>query len=400
MDKLFNEELYLGLMDAIVNDGYLKGDRTGVGTQSLHGKHLRMDLTGNRIPLLTTKEMLYRSLVIELEWFLSGSTNVKFLKDNNVSIWDDWVIPSTAVFEDCDNPTGQDMLTWLRCYHPGNYNLWKKYKADNKLGQPKREQVKAFYDTIGLAVANRKLVSGSIGEGAYGSAWRNWEDTRIIHRYELDEYRARGFEINGVLSCNTRFVMTRKIDQIYNLIEMIRKNPDSRRHIVSAWNPVKIDEAVLPACHSFFQLILRDLTIEERFALVPNGDSHQVLFNAENLDALKIPKKAITLMLHQRSGDYPVGVPFNLAQYAILAHLVAHVTGNVAECLVWNCGDAHVYTDQIELCYEQLSREPMDNNATVMFPSELKEIDDFKFEHAIIKGYDEFHPRINYPVSV
>lgn len=396
-----NEEKYLKLMDKIIDWGIVKGDRTGVGTISLFGESIRYDISNNTIPLLTTKEMFYKSFIVETIWFLSGSTDVKFLKDNKVSIWDDWVIPDTARFLPDDDPTGQDMLTWLRCKHPLKYSKWKEFKARNKIGQPVRKDVSAFYEEIETEKPKFKLISGSIGKGAYGTMWRAWEDIRIANLDEVQTLLKRGYtNIQDLYIGNESIkkdfgfdfkshLMIKKIDQIAEAIDLIKNNPDSRRIIVSAWNPGRILDAALPPCHSFFQFLVRDLTDFEILEL-----------KNEHTGDKPIPTKALTLILHQRSCDFAVGKPFNLGQYALLAHMIAHVTNTVAETFVWNGGDVHLYSDQVYLAEEQLQREPKDSVCRVKFKRNIDNIDDFKVEDIDFVGYNDFHERINYPVSV
>lgn len=396
-----NEHEYLSLMDDIINNGIVKGDRTGVGTKSIFGRSITYDISNNSIPLLTTKQMLYQSFIVETLWFISGSTDVKFLKDNKVSIWDDWVIADTARFIPEENPTGQDMLTWLRCKHPSKYKNWKKYKADNKIGQPVREEVKAFFKEINFEPAKLKLISGSIGKGAYGTMWRNWEDIRISSEQETQKLLSNGYKKIQNLYLTDIFttaeygysfksdLLVKKIDQLADAIDLIKNNPDSRRIIVSAWNPGRITDAVLPPCHSFFQFLVRDLAEEEIQKLTVNHISNK-----------PVPKKAITLILYQRSCDFAVGKPFNLGQYALLAHLVAHVTNTIAEKFVWNGGDVHLYNDQVELAQEQIGRIPFESKSVIRLNPDVKNIDDFKIEDIKVENYEDFHPRINYPVSV
>jgi thymidylate synthase len=290
------EEQLLGLYSNILTNGAVKEDRTNTGTVSLFGQMIEADISGNRLALLTSKEMLYDTFIKENCWFLSGSTNVGFLKQHGVSIWDDWVIPGTAIFVECDNPTGQDMLTYLRCYNPEQYAKWKPYKTENKIGQAKRAEVKAFYDLIGQPVANLKLSSGSIGDGAYGSAWRNWEDTRVVFKHEVHSYEQRGFEIVGKMEGTGKYVVRRSVDQFAEAIKLLKNSPDSRRIIVSAWNAARIDEAVLPPCHSFFQFYTRVMTLQERFI---HAHDHMGLkcLTVEDLELNNVPRRALSLMI-------------------------------------------------------------------------------------------------------
>ena len=261
---------YLDLMQKVLNEGQEKSDRTGTGTLSIFGHQMEFDLSDG-FPLVTTKKVHLKSIVHELIWFLQGSTNISYLKENGVSIWDEW--------------------------------------ADE---------------------------NGDLGP-VYGAQWRSWPDGN-----------------NGT------------IDQIQNLIQGIKTNPDSRRHIVSAWNPALVDEMALPPCHSLFQFYVAD------------GE--------------------LSCQLYQRSADIFLGVPFNIASYALLTHMVAHVCNLKAKKFVHTFGDAHLYLNHLEQAKLQLSRD------TKLLPqlklnSDVKNIFDFKFEDIEITNY-ESHPSISAPIAV
>lgn len=290
------EDNLLSLYSNILSNGTVKNDRTNTGTVSLFGNMIDADISGNCLALMTTKEMFYETFIKENCWFLSGSTDVRFLKEHGVSIWDDWVIPSTARFVECDNPTGQDMLTHLRCYFPEQYVKWKPYKTERKIGQAKRNEVIAFYEHINQPIAKLKLISGSIGDGAYGSAWRNWEDTRVVEQKDVTSFLNRGFTVIGKMENSDSVVVRRVVDQFAEAIKLLRTSPDSRRIIVSAWNAARIDEAVLPPCHSFFQFWTREMTLQERFihARVVMGLE---FLTTEDLEVNNVPRRALSLLI-------------------------------------------------------------------------------------------------------
>ena len=261
---------YLDLMQKVLSEGQEKSDRTGTGTLSIFGHQMEFNLSDG-FPLVTTKKVHLKSIVHELIWFLQGSTNISYLKENGVSIWDEW--------------------------------------ADEK---------------------------GDLGP-VYGAQWRSWPDGN-----------------NGT------------IDQIQNLIQGIKTNPDSRRHIVSAWNPALVDEMALPPCHSLFQFY--------------------------------VANEELSCQLYQRSADIFLGVPFNIASYALLTHMVAHVCNLKAGKFVHTFGDAHLYLNHLDQAKLQLSRD------TKILPelklnSEIKNIFDFKFEDIEIINY-ESHPSISAPIAV
>ncbi len=261
---------YLDLMQHVLEHGDRKTDRTGTGTLSVFGWQMRFRL-GDGFPLLTTKKLHTRSIIHELLWFLQGDTNIRYLKENGVSIWDDW--------------------------------------ADDK---------------------------GDLGP-VYGKQWRRWETA------------------NGG-----------SIDQIAKLIDGLKRNPDSRRHIVSAWNPGEVDSMALPPCHALFQFY------------VANG--------------------RLSCQLYQRSADIFLGVPFNIASYALLTLMVAQVCEFEPGDFVWTGGDCHLYLNHLEQAREQLGRAPRPLPRLKLNPA-VSDILAFRFEDFTLEGYDP-HPHIKAPVAV
>ena len=261
---------YLELLDYVLMNGTKKGDRTGTGTRSIFGWQMRFDLNEG-FPLLTTKKIHTRSIFYELLWFLRGDTNIAYLHEHGVSIWDEWA------------------------------------------------------DT-----------NGELGP-VYGSQWRGWKTA------------------DG-----------RTIDQISELVEGIKNNPNSRRHLVSAWNVGEVDKMALPPCHSLFQFY--------------------------------VANNKLSCQLYQRSADIFLGVPYNIASYALLTMMVAQVTNLKLGDFVHSFGDAHLYDNHVEQAKEQLARDtrPL---PTVRLNSEIKSIFDFKYEDIEIINYDP-HPHIAAPVAV
>ena len=261
---------YLELLDRILTEGVKKEDRTGTGTVSIFGNQMRFNLEEG-FPLLTTKKLHLKSIIYELLWFLRGDTNINYLKEHGVSIWDEW--------------------------------------ADE---------------------------NGELGP-VYGHQWRSWPD-----------------ENGGT------------IDQIENVVNMIKNNPDSRRMIVSAWNVAEVERMALPPCHTMFQFY------------VANG--------------------RLSLQLYQRSADTFLGVPFNIASYALLLQMMAQVTGLKAGDFIHTTGDTHLYLNHIEQARLQLTRTPRPLPRMVINP-DVKDIFDFKYEDFQLEGYDPW-PHIKAAVSV
>jgi len=262
---------YLDLMQRILDEGEEKGDRTGTGTLSVFGHQMRFDLSKG-FPMVTTKKLHLKSIVHELLWFLAGDTNVAYLQENGVRIWNEW--------------------------------------ADE---------------------------NGDLGP-VYGKQWRQWEtkDGKVI-------------------------------DQVEQAIEMIKNNPNSRRIIVSAWNVGELEEMALMPCHAFLQFH------------VANGK--------------------LNCQLYQRSADVFLGVPFNIASYALLTHMMAQVCGLKAGTFVHTIGDAHLYTNHLEQTKLQLSRTPIEPLPTLKLNPDIKNIDDFTYEDIEVVGY-EHHPHIKAPIAV
>lgn len=268
-------QTYLDLLTDVLDNGEERGDRTGTGTLSVFGRQVRYDLRQG-FPCLTTKKLHLRSIIHELLWFLRGETNIGYLKENKVRIWDEW--------------------------------------ADE---------------------------NGELGP-VYGQQWRAWEKT------------------DGST-----------VDQIADLIRGLRENPTSRRHLVTAWNPGKVDDMALPPCHLLFQFYVHD------------PDS-------------KTP--GLSCQLYQRSADLFLGVPFNIASYALFTMMVAQVCGYQAREFIHSFGDLHLYSNHLEQAREQLTREPFPLPRMEIDPT-VKEIDDFTFEDFELVDY-QAHPHIKAAVSV
>ncbi len=261
---------YLNLLDRILTEGVTKTDRTGTGTKSVFGHQMRFNMADG-FPLLTTKKLHLKSIIHELLWFLAGDTNVRYLQENGVRIWNEW--------------------------------------ADE---------------------------NGELGP-VYGHQWRSWPDYK-----------------GGT------------VDQIANVVDLIKHHPDSRRMVVSAWNPAEIDQMALPPCHCLFQFYVAD--------------------------------GKLSLQLYQRSADTFLGVPFNIASYALLLQMMAQVTGLQPGEFIHTTGDTHLYLDHLEQAKLQLTREPRTLPRMIINP-DVKSIFDFKYEDFQLEGYDP-HPHIKATVSV
>jgi thymidylate synthase len=301
MNKL--DKQYTDLLQTILEHGVDKKDRTGTGTKSIFGYTIRHNMKDG-FPLLTTKKMPFKTIVTELLWFLQGSTNIKYLVDNNCHIWD-----------------GDAFKNYVNTYK-GNFPMG----------------MEEFIETI---KTNDKFAErwGNLGP-IYGKQWRGWNS---IDNSDFD-MRMNIYEV----------------DQIRRLIADLTNNPDSRRMMVNAWNVGELDQMVLPPCHYGFQVYTRELSHEERY------NEYNIKFKdrctadcytKEDFDSKGIPTRAISLMWNQRSVDTFLGLPFNIASYGLLLMMLADEVNMVPDQLIGNLGDVHLYSNHIEQAKEQIGRD-------------------------------------------
>ena len=314
------EEPYLQLIRDILEKGHEKSDRTGTGTKSLFGYQMRFNLAEG-FPLLTTKKVPFGLIKSELLWFLRGDTNIRFLLEHNNHIWDEWAFKNWV---QSDEYHGPDMTNFgLRAQEDDNFN--KVYQDEKKKFCQKIIEDQEFANKF-----------GNLGD-VYGAQWRHWQ-TR-----------------NG-----------ETIDQIKDVIETIKNNPDSRRMIVTAWNPEDVPLSALPPCHTLFQFYVND--------------------------------GKLSCQLYQRSADVFLGVPFNIASYALLTHMIARETRLEVGEFVHTLGDAHIYLNHLDQVNEQLERSPYDAPKLWLNP-EKKNIMDFEMKDIKVKNYRS-HSAIKAPVAV
>lgn len=367
---LFKEEnKYLDIARSIIDNGYKDSSRTGIAIRKLHASSMEFSLLNGRVPVPSTRKVPVKAPIIELLWFISGSTDVEFLKKNNVSIWDSWVKPETARYDTAlDAGIKQLEAKGLIKISPNIGNgFFFKYGTGhvNQL----------LSDLTGHKIEDRKLLGGSIGEGAYGAQWRFWDDVRIVDKVTADDLiKNKGYTHVNETDDKENVVVRRKYDQLQDAINTIKNNAESRRIIVSAWNPGKLDLASLPPCHSFFQF----LPFEK------NGE------------------KFLDLALTCRSQDFLVGTVFNVMQYSVLCHLVAHLTGRKANKLYWTGNNTHIYENQVELFVNEHSERSVLTNEDLRLNinPNVTSIDDFKLSDVNITGYDNYLERIDYPIAV
>lgn len=335
------DEQYISLLKDILNNGHQKGDRTGTGTISVFGRQLRHNMALG-FPLLTTKKMPFKTVVTELLWFLRGDTNIKYLLENKCNIWN-----GDAYQNFIKNPS----------YKSFSYVDSLKSQASQLLECP---TIQDFVDKIKTddEFAERWGDLGPI----YGKQWRNWGAIKEV------KWQSAGQPAS--------YYDEKSFDQLKDVINQLKTNPDSRRLIVSAWNVDDIKEMVLPPCHYGFQFYTRELTLDERKIYAPNPElfedingwtwsssmglealpSEDKIWLHDQFDQTNIPRRAISLMWNQRSVDTLLGLPFNIASYGLLLLLVAKEVNMVPEELIGNLGDVHLYNNHIDAAREQITR--------------------------------------------
>jgi thymidylate synthase len=335
---------YQALLEDILHWGVEKTDRTGTGTISVFGRQIRHKMSEG-FPLLTTKKMAWKTMVTELLWFLRGDTNIKFLVDNGCHIWD-----------------GDAYKNYCNAYP----NVEKTFKYEGSDIEVRKMTKDEFINMIKTddEFANKWGELGPI----YGKQWRSWNG----RPEQITNYT--GGEINPYFcDCQELFEdghskvrkKNKGIDQIANLINELKANPDSRRLMVSAWNVGELDQMVLPPCHYGFQMYTRELSLQERYSMVsritdkitPTDIEGKEWIVVDNLP-YKVPTRAISLMWNQRSVDTFLGLPFNIASYGLLLEIIAKEVEMVPDELIGNLGDVHLYSNHIEQSKEQILRTP------------------------------------------
>lgn len=334
------DKQYTALLQDILDNGVEKKDRTGTGTLSVFGRQIRHKMSEG-FPLLTTKKMYMKGIITELLWFLRGDTNIKYLVDNDCHIWDGDTYKRYLI-EDAK------ILT----------NMSKEKMTELGYGLTKEEFINKIKTDDEFA---KKW--GELGP-VYGKQWRNWGSNG---NYKLPDNVSDWIYLESGLP-NTEY-NSKQIDQISNLIDDLKTNPDSRRLMVNAWNVGEIDQMVLPPCHYGFQVYTRELSLEER-SFIAGSNHNEVSQNIKmftgidedhilhkHLDDINIPTRAISLMWNQRSVDTFLGLPFNIASYGLLLEIIAKEVNMVPDELIGNLGDVHLYLNHIEQAKEQIGRD-------------------------------------------
>ena len=372
MNKLDKE--YQMLLEYILGNGVEKKDRTGTGTLSVFGRQIRHSMKDG-FPLLTTKKMYFKGIVTELLWFLRGDTSIKYLLENDCNIW-----------------TGDAFRNYWECNKIQSNPKWLKpvFYSNGNVGA-ELYNIEEFIDKIKTDDEFAKKW-GELGP-IYGKQWRDWGGEFSLHI---------GLERDG---SQDKINFKKGVDQISELIRLLKENPDSRRMVVSAWAVHDLPNMVLPPCHYGFQVYTRELSDNERTKLYEqktNADTSFFPVLRETLDFHNIPKRAISLMWNQRSVDTPLGLPFNIASYGLLLEIIAKEVNMVPDELIGNLGDTHIYLNQIEGIKEQLTREPFEL-PTLKIEDEVKWqegdcLPSYSPNDFTLENYQS-HPTIKLPLS-
>ena len=458
-------EQFKNIVRDVRDFGVFKNDRTGVGTYSMFGRLERFDVSCGKVILPSTKEVTPEHPYAEKLWMLGGGTTIKFLRELNINFWNNWVKPGTHQYIVEENahkrafdtmkrePREQWLasreindkcLQWITTEDKTGVEGWQK---DSRLitgdGPAKWRHVgeigKILHASLDeLGVPPGRLVDGDLGP-IYGKQWTAWEDTKIINSGELEKYQRRGYEVMGLLDdtgmqgemIQDRYVVNRKINQIQNAIDLLKNSPDSRRIIVSAWNPADIEEQALPACHTLFEFWNREMNFAEIVSMLKHrganlyeqmtssvlgagsgfsglhygyeGDNHRheefmALVWAWLVDN-KLPTRTLSLLFFCRSQDLMVGTPYNLAAYSMLLHMFAEQVNMATNEVIWVAGDHHLYQNHLEQVDRQLKRQPIPGaNPTIRFNRKPDSIFDYTIEDVDVLNYQHLS-RIFLPVA-
>jgi thymidylate synthase len=368
LDKQYQE-----LLQDILDNGVTKMDRTGTGILSVFGRQIRHRMSDG-FPVVTTKKLHFKGVVSELLWFLNGRTDLRYLLEHNNFIW-----------------VGDAYKKYMETIN----EIIEHYKSGDMLGsQPHIENMFSDSDNL-IPLSEKEFIEkiksddefdkkfGDLGP-IYGRQWRSWE------KYKWNKL---DFEFR-----------IEYIDQIANLINDLKTNPDSRRLMVNAWNVGELDQMTLPPCHYGFQVYTRELGLEERKKIYERDYTDGVEVQNDHwleskLTTRNVPTRAISLMYNARSQDVPLGTPFNISSYALLLEIIGKIVNMIPDELIANMGDCHIYLNQIDGIKEQLTREPYELPTLDIHPGMLDyDLDKLPIGLFTLKNYQS-HPSIKMPLS-
>jgi thymidylate synthase len=378
MNSNLVDSTYFRLLNTILQNGRRKKNRTGVETIGIFGEQAKFDVAINAFPILTTKKVWFKGIVHELLWFIKGDTNIKYLVDNGVHIWDEWAYKNYC---DCTKINGAfEADKWMRDNGDGTCSMYTQEQFVDKV-KTDNEFAKRW---------------GGLGEGTYGGVWTDFpfylehKDYYNVEKPFVDfKYEAEG----GVSMYG--------INQLAKVVDKLKTNPDDRRMIVSAWHPYWVDHCALPPCHCLFHFNTEELTLEERRQLYVRDGGFNTYADSmieKDLDDLKVPKRKLNLLLYQRSCDTFLGVPFNITSYSLLLALVAHCVNMEPGTFTHTYGDLHIYSNHLDQVNLQLGRASKPLPKLWLNP-EVNDLFRFKFDDIKLIDYDS-HPKIEAPIAV
>lgn len=357
------DKVYQDLLKRILTEGREKGDRTGTGTISIFSHTLEIDMADG-FPLLTTKKMFTKGIIHELLWFLNGDTNIQYLVKNGVNIW------TPDAYREYKNYAGK--------VEEPDYDVHIDDPMENRARIMTMDE---FKEDI---IHNDKFAErfGDLGP-IYGKQWVNWGSGENV---------AAGWEHGA-----PNHYRHKPLNQIQNAIDTLKTNPDSRRIMVSAWNPAELDKMALPPCHWAFELYTEELTYDERYEMCCDRMSKMYSPDEKDFDEYNVPKRKLSLKWHQRSVDTFLGLPFNIASYGLLLEMIAQQCNMVPDKLVGDLTNVHIYKNHIEQCEEQLERQGL--KLPTLELEKADSIFDYCYEKIKINDYSS-HSAIKGKISV
>jgi len=387
MNKVDTE--YFRIVNDILTNGRLKKNRTGVDTIGIFGAQAKYNVDLNAFPLLTTKKVHWPAIVHELLWFISGDTNIKYLVDNNVRIWNEWAYKKYK--DTCISKIPDNELESLSVLSGMSLSDVDHLPMDMFIERIKND----------VEFATKW---GELGEGTYGGMWRDFPFFTIVDKTDpstMPKFKSLGTK--GMYCGDEPLTFLGRIDQITKVLEKLKNNPDDRRMIVSAWHPHWVDHCALPPCHCLFHFHTEELTLEERVDILqkqvgPVNLPKSDVWIIQKLNEENIPTRRLNCLLYQRSVDTALGKPFNIASYALLTAMIAQTVNMVPGMFTHSMGDTHIYVNHIDGLKLQLTREPKKLPRVWLNP-EVKSLFDFKYDDIKLLDY-EFHPTIKFDVAV
>jgi len=363
------DKSYQSLLQDILDNGVKKETRNG-GTLSVFGRQIRHNMKDG-FPLLTTKKMAWKTMVTELLWFLRGDTNIKYLVDNNCHIWD-----------------GDAYKNWKA----KGRDFWEEQvdgMFTSELGEEEVDKISKEWFINKIKTDDEFAYKwGELGP-IYGKQWRSWHTGWDVVEDKSREAGVRRIEYG--------------IDQIVNLINELKTNPDSRRMMVNCWNVGELNKMVLPPCHYGFQVYTRELSLEERYELMKKLDNwvsvhYKEPKTMEYMDKHNIPTRAISLCWNQRSVDSALGWPYNASSYSLLLMMLAKQVNMVPDEIICNLGDCHIYLNHIDGVKEQINRKPYELPIVKLSDRVVNDISEYTLDDIILENYQS-HPKIYFPLS-